>query len=158
MGLQVGDRAPGFILYDSGKAKISLGDYAGKKNILLLFFPLAFTGTCTKQLCMVRDDIGKYDNETTEVLGISVDSVYALAKYKEEQFFTYPLLSDFNKDVSAAYSCLYENFGSLGMHGVSKRAAFIIDKMGIIQYAEILENAHEIPNFTQIDHKLEELT
>ena len=157
MHIQPGQKAPDFTLYDSAKNKISLSDYSGKKNVLLLFFPLAFTSTCTKELCAVRDDIGKYDNEKNQVLGISVDSVYTLAKYAEEQQYNYPLLSDFNKIVSEQYGSIYDSFTTMEMKGVSKRSAFIIDKAGIIQYAEVLENAGEVPDFKAIDLKLESL-
>ena len=157
MAIKVGDKAPLFTLFESRDHAISLEDYAGKKNVLLLFFPLAFTSTCTKELCSVRDDIGKYNNETTEVLGISVDSVYTLKKYKEEQHLNYSLLSDFNRDVSTLYETIYDSFSPMGMKGVSKRSAFVIDRAGKIQYAEVLENASFVPNFVEIDKKLEEL-
>lgn len=148
MKIETGTKAPAFSLYDSEKTKISLDDFKGK-NVLLLFFPLAFTSTCTKELCSVRDNIGNYHKSNAQILGISVDSVYTLAKYKEEQHLNFPLLSDFNKEVSLAYGTLYETFG-LDMHGVSKRSAFVIDKLGMVRYAEVLENASEIPNFDSI--------
>ncbi len=152
MKIETGSPAPEFSLYNTEKNKISLGDYKGK-NVLLLFFPLAFTGTCTKELCSIRDNISMYNNSNAEVLGISVDSVYTLAKYKEEQHLNFTLLSDFNKDVSSAYGSLYEIFG-FDMKGVSKRSAFLIDKEGVIRYAEVLDNASEIPNFTAIEEIL----
>lgn len=157
MDLKVSDKAPDFTLFNSEREAVTLSDHLGRKNVLLLFFPLAFTSVCTKELCSVRDDIGKYDNEKTQVFGISVDAVFSLAKFKEDQAYNYPLLSDFNKEVSAAYGCLYQNFGNMDMHGVSKRSAFIIDKEGILQYAEVLENAGEVPDFQAIDAKLNEL-
>ena len=157
MAIQIGQKAPPFSLYDSEKKKVSLSDYEGKKNVLLLFFPLAFTSTCTEQLCLVRDHIGRYKNDHAEVLGISVDSVFTLAKYKEEQQYNYPLLSDFNKAISTAYGTIYSSFTNMDMHGVSKRSAFIIDKKGIIQYAEILENASNVPDTILINKKLAEL-
>ena len=152
MKIEVGSKAPDFTLYDSEKKKVSLSDQRGK-NVLLLFFPLAFTSTCTKELCGVRDNISWYNNSNAQVFGISVDSLYSLAKYKEEQRLNFPLLSDFNKEVSAAYESLYETFG-YGMHGVGKRSAFVIDKEGIIRYAEILENASEVPDFEAIQKTL----
>ncbi|MEP7164928.1 MAG: redoxin domain-containing protein [Ferruginibacter sp.] len=158
MAIDIGQKAPDFFLYDSGKNKISLSDYAGKKNVLLLFFPLAFTSVCTKELCSVRDEIDKYENDNVQVLGISVDSVYTLAKYKEEQQYNYPLLSDFNREVSALYDVLYPSFSKMDMKGVSKRAAFIIDKQGVIQYSEILENASLVPDFGAIDKRIASLT
>lgn len=149
MKIEAGTKAPEFTLYDSGKNKVSLSDYKGK-NVLLLFFPLAFTSTCTKELCQVRDNISLYNNSNAQVLGISVDSLYTLAKYKEEQNLNFPLLSDFNKEVSAAYGSLYPIFG-YGMKGVSKRSAFVIDREGVVGYAEVLENASEIPDFEAME-------
>ena len=152
MSLEIGSRAPDFSLFDSDKNKVTLSDFAGK-NILLLFFPLAFTSTCTKELCAVRDDISRYSNLNAQVIGISVDSLFALKKYKEEQQYNFLLLSDFNKEVSAMYGSLYDNW-ILEMKGVSKRSAFIIDKTGLIQYAEVLERAGDVPNFEAINEKL----
>lgn len=155
MKIKPGQSAPDFSLYDSDKNKVSLSELKGQ-NVLLLFFPAAFTGTCTKELCSVRDSLNWYDNVNAKVFGISVDSVYSLAKYKEEQHLNFPLLSDFNKEVSKAYDCLYDTF-SYNMKGVSKRSAFIIDKHGIVQYAEVLEKATEIPNFDAIQKNLRSL-
>src|SRR5580698_8424108 len=121
--IQPGQPAPDFSLYDSDKQKISLSDYKGK-NVLLLFFPQAFTGTCTKELCATRDNIALYNQASAQVFAISVDSVFTLAKYKEDQHLNFPLLSDFNKTASAEYGSLYDDF-VFDMHGVSKRSAFI---------------------------------
>ena len=155
MKIKQGEQAPDFTLYDSDKNKITLSDLKGH-NVLLLFFPAAFTGTCTKELCSVRDNIGLYDNADAKVFGISVDMIFSLSKYKEEQKLNFSLLSDFNKEVSAAYGCLYDTF-SYGMKGVSKRAAFVIDKHGIIRYAEVLDKATDLPNFNVIQKILQSL-
>lgn len=152
MALTIGQAAPEFALYDTDKNKVNLSDYRGK-TVLLLFFPQAFTSTCTKELCAVRDDIGRYSNTKAEVIGISVDSVFTLKKYKEDQQYNFPLLSDFNKEVSALYDSLYEEW-ILDMKGVSKRAAFIVDKNGILTYAEVLEKAAEVPDFAAINEIL----
>ena len=148
----VGQQAPDFNLYDSDKNRVSLSDFKGK-NVLLLFFPQAFTGTCTKELCSTRDNIALYNQANAQVFGISVDSVFTLAKYKEEQHLNFPLLSDFNKEISTVYGSLYENF-AFDMRGVSKRSAFVIDKDGIVQYAEVLETASDLPDFTAIQKTL----
>jgi glutaredoxin-dependent peroxiredoxin len=153
--IQVGQPAPNFTLFNSDKQKVSLSDYAGQ-NVLLLFFPQAFTGTCTKELCSTRDNIALYNQANARVLGISVDSVFTLAKYKEDQHLNFPLLSDFNKTASATYGALYDNF-VFDMHGVSKRSAFVVDKEGIIRYAEVLETATDLPNFEAIHKTLEKL-
>ena len=151
-----GEAAPDFTLYASDKTQITLSELKGH-NVLLLFFPLAFTSTCTKELCSVRDNIGWYNNANAKVFGISVDTLQTLAKYKEDQQLNFTLLSDFNKDVSKLYDTIYEMFG-YNMKGVSKRSAFVIDKKGIIRYAEVLENAGLIPDFKAINIVLQQLT
>lgn len=155
MSLEINKPAPDFKLFDSEKKEVALSDHKGK-NVLLLFFPLAFTGTCTKELCGVRDNIAMYNGLNAVVLGISIDSLFVLGKYKEEQKLNFDLLSDFNKTVSMAYGCLYADF-IFGMKGVSKRSAFVIDKSGLVQYAEILEKATDLPNFDAIKMCLEKL-
>ena len=155
MKIEIGQPAPDFTLYDSAKNKVTLSDLRGQ-NVLLLFFPLAFTSTCTAELCSIRDNISFYNNVNAKVFGISVDSLHTLAKYKAEQNLNFTLLSDFNKDVSSLYGSLYEMF-SYNMKGVSKRSAFVIDKEGIIRYVEVLENASEQPNFRNINLILENL-
>ncbi|MBI1782369.1 MAG: redoxin domain-containing protein [Sphingobacteriales bacterium] len=155
MKIEVGQPAPDFTLYNSEKEKVTLSDLKGK-NVLLLFFPQAFTSTCTKELCSIRDDISRYANANAQVLGISVDSVYTLAKYKAEQHYNFPLLSDFNKTTSDAYGSIYQHW-NFDMKGVSKRSAFIIDKAGIVRYAEVLEKAGDVPNFEVINTLLAEL-
>lgn len=155
MFLQTGQKAPEFTLYDSDKRKISLSDYKGQ-TVLLLFFPFAFSSTCTAELCSIRDNMNVYNNAKAVVIGISVDSLYSLAKFKSEQHFNFLLLSDFNKEVSTAYGALHETF-SYNMKGVLKRAAFIVDKEGVIQYAEVLENPGQLPNFGLITKSLGEI-
>ncbi|MEP6746817.1 MAG: redoxin domain-containing protein [Bacteroidota bacterium] len=155
MKIEKGQPAPAFILHDTEKKEVALQDHQGK-NVVLLFFPLAFTGVCTKELCSVRDNIAIYNNSNAQVFGISVDSPQTLAKFKEEQGLNFSLLSDFNKDVSTIYGAIYESFGGW-MHGVSKRSAFVIDKQGVIQYAEVLENAGEIPDFDALQSTLKSL-
>jgi peroxiredoxin len=156
MKINIGQQAPDFTLFDSEKKKVTLSDQKGQ-TVLLLFFPLAFTSTCTAELCSVRDNINFYNKVKAKVFGISVDSLQTLAKYKDDQKLNFTLLSDFNKDVSAAYGSLYEMFG-YNMKGVSKRSAFVIDKEGIVRYAEVLENAGDQPSFKNITAVLEELT
>lgn len=152
MKIEAGQNAPDFSLYDSDKNKVTLSDYKGKQ-VLLLFYPQAFTGVCTKELCSIRDNIAQYENVNAQVFGISVDSVFTLAKFKAEHVLNFPLLSDFNKEVSQAYGTLYENW-IFDMKGVSKRSAFVIDEEGIVQYAEVLENAGDLPNFEAIEAAL----
>lgn len=155
MALQTGQSAPEFILRSSDKQEVKLSDYKGK-NVVLLFFPLAFTGVCTAELCDMRDNLAVYNNLNAEVLAISVDSIYTLDRYKKDQRLTFPLLSDFNKEASEAYGSLYEKFG-YGMNGVSKRSAFVIDTEGVIRYAEVLEDAGKVPDFVAVQNVLKNL-
>lgn len=154
--IQVGQIAPDFSLYNSDKQVVSLSQYRGN-NVLLLFFPFAFSSVCTAEMCSMRDNLKIYESLMVLPIGISVDSIYALKKFKEDQQLNFPLLSDFNKEVSTLYGSIYENFG-YGMKGVSKRSAFLIDKEGIVQYAEVLENAGMQPAFEAIQVKLRGLT
>jgi peroxiredoxin len=148
MSLQPGQAAPQFTLFSSALKEISLSDFKGKK-VVIHFFPMAFTGVCTTQLCTMRDNFGYYDGLNATILGISVDSPFTLAKFKEENNYQFDLLSDFNKEVSTAYGSIYENF-VFGLKGVSKRAAFVIDEDQKIIYAEVLEDASGLPDFTAI--------
>jgi len=148
MALTTGQPAPPFTLFDTEKQPVSLSGFRGRQ-VLLLFFPLAFTSVCTAELCAVRDGLQAYEALEAQPIGISVDSLYTLARYRADQQLNFPLLSDFNREVSAAYGALYETF-SYGMKGVSKRAAFLVDREGIIRYAEVLENAGLQPDFSAI--------
>ena len=152
MPLKTGDKAPLFTLHASDTKEVSLKDYQGR-NVVVLFFPLAFTGVCTEELCTMRDALADYNDMDTDVLAISVDSPFTLAKYKELEKLNFPLLSDFNKEVSRQYGSLYDTF-AFGMQGVSKRSAFVVDKEGVIRYAEVLESAGELPNFAAIKETL----
>lgn len=154
MAIQIGQPAPDFTLVNTDKQPVSLSSFKGQ-NVVLLFFPLAFTSVCTAELCSVRDSIAQYNGMDAKVLGISVDSLFTLGKFKAEEQLNFDLLSDFNKEVSEDYGALYSEF--FGMKGVSKRAAFVIDREGAVQYAEVLEDAGQQPNFTLILKTLEEL-
>lgn len=155
MAVQTAQAAPDFTLYSSEKEPVTLSAQKGSK-VVLLFFPAAFTSVCTAELCSVRDNLKMYEVLNAKVFGISVDSPFTLAKYKEEQNLNFPLLSDFNKTASKAYGCLYDTF-AFGMEGVSKRAAFVIDEEGKLIYAEVLENAGEQPDFSAIQNVLEKI-
>jgi len=156
MAIEIGTKAPQFTLFNTEKKEVNLSDYSGK-NVVVLFFPLAFTGVCTKELCTVRDDIGNYENTASAVLGISVDSLFVLEKFKAEQNIGFPLLSDFNKTTAKSFDVLYDEFPAFGMQGVSKRAAFIVDKEGVVQYSEVCPTPGDLPNFEAITAKLKEL-
>jgi len=155
MAIQIGQPAPDFTLFDDNKQKVTLSEQKGK-NVVLLFFPMAFTGVCTKELCGIRDNMNIYSGLDAVVFGISVDTVPTLAKFKAEQNYNFSLLSDFNKEVSAAYGALYETF-AFDMKGVSKRSAFVLDKEGTVRYAEVLEVAGDVPNFDAVQACLKSL-
>jgi peroxiredoxin len=156
MSIQKGQKAPDFSLFNSEKQKVSLSEQQGK-NVVILFFPLAFTGVCTTELCNVRDNIAVYNNTNAQVFGVSVDSLFVLDKFKNEQNLNFPLLSDFNKEAAKAYGVLYETFPAFEMAGVSKRAAFVVDKEGTVQYAEVCATPGDLPNFEAIKTTLEGL-
>ncbi|MBA3649123.1 MAG: redoxin domain-containing protein [Chitinophagales bacterium] len=148
MPVVVGELAPDFALYDTDKKKVSLKDYRGK-NIVLLFFPFAFSSVCSKELCEVRDNYSFYEKLNAPIIAISVDSLYTNAKFKELNKFNFLLLSDFNKEVSRKYDSLIENF-NFDYQGVSKRSTFVIDKKGKIVYAEILANPGDYPDMQKL--------
>jgi len=155
MSVTVGSKAPAFTLTDTEKKKVSLEDFKGQ-NLVILFFPMAFTSVCTAELCSVRDTLSVYNGLNTAVVGISVDSPFTLGKFKADQQLNFPLLSDFNKEASQAYGAFYETF-VLDLKGVSKRAAFVVDKEGTLRYAEVLESAGDQPNFDAIKQTLSTL-
>ncbi len=155
MPLHIGDIAPDFSLYSSEKQLVHLYQLRGKP-VVLLFFPLAFTNTCTKELCMTRDDLAIYQDLNAAILAISVDSPQTLARYKQDNNFNFTLLSDFNKETIRAYDVMYEEF-TLGMRGVAKRAVFVIDPEGTIQYIEVLEVAGHLPDMVALQKALRSL-
>ena len=150
-----GQPAPDFTLYNSDKQQVRLHDYRGKK-VVLLFFPFAFSSVCTKEMCEVRDNINPFNNVDAQVFGISVDSLYTLAKLRQDQQLNFPLLSDFNKEVSGSYGALHEEF-NYNMKGVSKRSAFVIDREGVIRYAAVQDNPGQMPDFGAIQSTLESI-
>ncbi|MGL4347558.1 MAG: redoxin domain-containing protein [Chitinophagaceae bacterium] len=156
MNLQINEQAPNFTLLNSENQSVSLNQFQDKKNVVILFFPLAFTGVCTKELCDTRDNMAKYESLNAEILSISVDSIFTLAEFKKQQNYNFSLLSDFNKEVSKLYGTFYEEF-VLGMKGVSKRSAFVVDKNGILRYTEVLEDASNVPNFSAIQECLQKI-
>lgn len=148
MALKKGDIAPHIKLVSDAKERLEL-TFPAEKHRLILFFPFAFSSSCSKELTGVKNDIQAYEELNTEVYAISVDSPYTLAKFKKVKKYPFTLLSDFNRDVSRAYDALFEVY-EMDLKGVSKRAAYVIDREGIIQYAEVLEDASQVPNFADI--------
>jgi glutaredoxin-dependent peroxiredoxin len=163
MSLAVGTKAPDFTLSTKtaeGPKQIKLSDNFGKKNTLLLFFPMAFTGTCTTEMCEVSGGLSGYHGMNAAVYGISGDNPFAQEAWAQKEKITVPLLSDYEHKVAKTYDVMYDSFLpqlNLGMAGVPKRSAFIIDKNGVIQYAESNDDAKQLPNFDRIKAKLAEL-
>ena len=154
MNKLVGSEAPDFTLQNTEGDKVQLSDYRGKSNVVILFFPLAFSSTCTEELCTMRDNMKLYNELDASVIGISVDSFFTLDQFKKSQNLNFTLLSDFNKEVSQNYQALYDDF--YGMKGVSKRAAFVVNREGKVIYGEVLEDAGKLPDFDAIRNMLSE--
>ena len=163
MALPVGTQAPDFELTTlgaDGPELVKLSDQVGESPILLLFVPMAFTSVCTDELCSVTSELSYYEGLNAKVFGISGDSPFAQAQWAEKENISIPLLSDYEHTTAAAYDVDYEKFlpeKNLLMGGVAKRSAFIVDKAGVIQYAESSDNPKDLPDFDAIKAKLKEL-
>ncbi len=155
MSIKVDQLAPEFKLQNTNNEFVQLSDFKGKKNVLLLFYPLAFSSVCTTELCSTRDNLKIYESFNAEVLAISIDSFFVQKAFKDSQNLSFQLLSDFNKEASDVYGVLDLDF--FGMKGVSKRSAFVIDKEGIVRYTEVLDDSSNVPNFNLIQETLQKL-
>ncbi len=160
MALKVGDKAPDFELSTKtaeGPKKVKLSNNFGKKNTLLLFFPMAFTGVCTKEMCEVSQGLNAYASLNADVWGISGDNPFAQEAWAQKEKITVPLLADYEHKVARAYGVAYDSFLpqlNLGMAGVAKRSAFVVDKQGVIRYAESNDDPKQLPNFEKIKETL----
>lgn len=159
MALPVGTKAPQFTLKRKtadGINDVSLSDNLGKKNTVLLFFPLAFTGVCTEEMCSVSQGIQAYADLNAEVYAISVDSPFAQEAWAEKEKISIPVLSDLNKETAKDYDVLLPDL--IGLGSVSARAAFVIDKEGVIQYSEQTPTPKDLPSFDAIKDALGKLS
>lgn len=157
MTIQIGQVAPALSLTAKpGEDPVDLASYRGEKNVVLLFFPLAWSPVCTNEMCSTRDSYDRYGELDAEVLGISVDSPFALQAWAREQDFPFPLLSDFNREIARRYDVLYEDL--MGLQGVAKRAAFVVDKQGVVRYAEVCPTPGDQPDYAAIRQTLEGLS
>ena len=154
MAIHPGDPAPDFTLKNTNLEEVTLSSFRGR-NVVLLFVPLAFTGVCTQELCEISRGISAYSDLDAEVLGISVDSPFAQKAWAEQEGIGIDLLSDFNREVCAAYGARYDDL--LGLAGVAKRSAFVIDREGIVRYASVSEDAKVLPDFEAVKACLESL-
>ncbi len=158
MPIAVGTKAPDFALKSKQGAdmkEIKLSDNFGKQNTVVLFFPLAFTGVCTQEFCDVTQGMAAYGDLGAAVIGVSVDSPFSQAAWAEAQGIKVPLASDLNKATAKAYGVLLEDLAGFG--SAAARAAFVVDKQGVVQYAEQTPTPKELPNFKAIQAKLAEL-
>ncbi|MBI2949015.1 MAG: redoxin domain-containing protein [Verrucomicrobia bacterium] len=160
MSLKVGDKAPDFELSTKtaeGPKKLKLSNNLGKKNTVLLFFPMAFTGVCTKEMCDVSQGLNAYTSLNADVWGISGDNPFAQEAWAQKEKITVPLLADYEHKVAQAYGVAYSSFLpqlNLGMGGVPKRSAFVVDAQGVIRYAESNDDPKQLPNFDAIKQAL----
>lgn len=152
MPITAGQKAPNFNLPDTDKNMVSLEGLKGK-NVVLLFFPAAFTGVCTREMCQTRDELAAFNSLNAQVLGISVDMIFSLGEFKKANNINFPLLSDFNKEAIRVYDVVNDNFA--GFKGVAKRASFVIDMKGNVVFAEVLPAPGDYPNFDGIRKALE---
>ncbi|MBE3088472.1 MAG: peroxiredoxin [Chloroflexi bacterium] len=148
MTVAVGTKAPDFTLPNQDLQPVTLSAHLGRKNTVLAFFPAAFTSVCTKEMCTFRYSIARLNTADAVVYGISVDTPFTLKVFAKEQGLTFPLLSDFNKDVIHRYGVVIEDL--LGLKGLARRAVFVIDKAGVIRYSEVLENAGSEPDYARL--------
>jgi peroxiredoxin len=155
MSLKVGDVAPDFTLLNQDGEAVSLSSFRGKK-VVLLFFPAANTGVCTKEMCTFRDDLKIFENLNAQVLGISVDTHFALKMFQEKNNYNFPLLSDFNKTIITEYDVVLDVFGrgKFDYLGVAKRSAFVVDENGKLIYEEVLASPGDEPNYEAIKKAL----
>ena len=156
MSIQVGDKAPDFTLVTTsadGPQLVTLSEIVGQSNIVLLFVPMAFTGVCTAEFCDISAGIGEYDALDAKVFGISGDNPFAQAAWAQKEGITLTLLSDYEHTATKAYGVAYDQFlpaKNLIMGGVPKRSAFVIDKAGIVQYAEVNDSPGDLPDFEAV--------
>jgi glutaredoxin-dependent peroxiredoxin len=149
MAIQIGNKAPEFTLFDTEKKSRSLSEFRGKK-VVLAFYPGAFTGVCTKEMCTIRDMMAKFNEFNAQVIGISVDASFANKEFATKNNLQFPLLSDYSREVIKQYCGVHEDFAGLKGYTASKRAVFIVDGNGIVKYAWISENAGVEPEYEAI--------
>ncbi|MBK1834866.1 redoxin domain-containing protein [Roseibacillus ishigakijimensis] len=164
MALSTGTPAPDFTLVTKGAdgpELFKLSEHIGQKNIVLLFVPMAFTSVCTDEFCDLSNKLGDYEALDATVVGISGDSPFAQAEWAAKEGIKLPLLSDYEHEVAKAYDVAYEQFlpeANLIMGGVAKRSAFVIDKEGIIRYAEAQDHPKDLPDFAKVQETLKSLS
>jgi peroxiredoxin len=152
MPAEVGTKAPDFTLVNGDREQVTLSDQIGKGNIVLAFFPGAFSGTCTKEMCTFRDTMSQLTGLNAKVLGISTDTFFTLKAWGDQQKLGFPLLSDYNKEAIQAYGVV--NPDMIGLKNIAKRAVFVIDRGGIVRYREVLDDARNEPDYDKLRQAL----
>ena len=152
MALKVGEAAPTPALFSAPRTPLLLGDYISRQSVVLLFFPLAFSPVCTDEMCRMRDDWSQWEKLGAKVFGISVDSPFVTDKFRAEMDIPFPILSDFNKEVASRYGVLHEEL--VGLRGVAKRSAFVIDSDGTVAYAWVSDDPKQVPKFDELQSAL----
>ena len=152
MSVDVGAKAPDFTLPNQDREPVSLSGQLKNGPVVLAFFPAAFSGTCQIEMCKFRDSASALNQVSAKVLGVSVDTFFALKAWGDQNKLNFPLLSDFNKDVIAQYGVL--NPDMIGLKNIAKRAVFVIDKGGVVRHREVLEDARNEPNYDKINQTL----
>ena len=151
MAADVGSKAPEFTLPNQDREPVGLSSAAGK-NVVLAFFPAAFTSVCTKELCHFRDSLATLNKANAVVYGISVDTPFALKEFWKQQQLNFPLLSDFNRDAIAKYDVVNPDMG--GLKGISRRAVFVIDQSGTIRHREVTASPGDEPDYAKVESVL----
>src|SRR3954471_21644374 len=147
MAVDVGSKAPDFTLTSQDRQPVKLSEQRGKP-VVLAFFPAAFSSVCTKELCTFRDSLSRLAQAHAQVYGISVDTFFTLKAFHDQQGYTFPLLSDFNKQTIRDYGVFNEDM--IGLKGIAKRAVFVIDKEGIVRYRVVLDDARNEPDYDAV--------
>ena len=155
MAVEVGSKAPEFTLVDQDRESVTLSAELKKGNVVLAFFPGAFSGTCTKEMCNFRETMSHFKSANAHVLGVSTDTFFALKAWRDQQHFDFQLLSDYNKDVITAYGVV--NPDMIGLKNIAKRAVFVIDTSGIVRYREVLDDARNEPDYGKLSEALTRL-
>ena len=152
MAVEVGSTAPDFTLVNQDREAVTLSQELGKGNVVLAFFPGAFSGTCTKEFCKLSDTMGSFTSVHAQVLVISTDTFFALKAWDDQQKLGFPLLSDYNKEVIHKYGVV--NPDMIGLKNIAKRAVFVIDTGGVVRYSEVLEDARNEPDYAKLNEAL----
>jgi peroxiredoxin len=154
--IEIGDVAPDFTLFNQDREKVTLSDYKGE-TVVLAFYPGAFTGGCTREMCTIRDEIADLENLKTRVFGISVNDPFSNKAFHEENVLNFPLLSDYTRYVVRKYDVYHENFAGLTDYTVAKRSVYILDSDGVVRYKWVTENPRIMPPYEEIKQQLDNL-